>query len=309
MAHQDLLFWILFNAFVLLALALDLRVLNRTSREVDFREAIATTAIWVCLAAGFVVGVYFWKGRGPALEFTTGYLVELALSIDNLFVFLLIFRYFKVPAMYQHKVLFWGIMGALVMRGIFILAGVTLISRFHWTIYVFGAFLVYAGIKLAFEKEPDIQPEKNPVLRAFRGFFPVTPDYVGANFLVKREGLWATPLLLVLIVIETTDVLFAADSIPAILAITRDAFIVYTSNVFAILGLRSMYSALAGIMDLFHLLNYGLSLVLVFVGLKMLASNYYQVPTGITLAVVAGVLGISVLGSVVFPKKQETGNR
>ncbi len=309
MAHQ-LLFWILFNAFVLLALVVDLGLFHREARVVRFREALATTVVWVCLAAAFAVGVYFWHGRPATLEFTTGYLVELALSVDNLFVFLLIFRYFKVPALYQHKVLFWGIIGALFLRGVFILLGVTMIRRFEWTIYLFGAFLVYAGIKLAFEQEPDIHPEKNPLLRAVRRALPVTPEYVEGNFFVLRGGLWATPLLLVLLVVETADVLFAVDSIPAILAITRDPFIVYTSNVFAILGLRSMYFALTGMMELFHLLNYGLAVILVFIGAKMLASNYYQVSTGATLAVVAGVLALSMGLSVMFPETKEvTGNR
>jgi tellurite resistance protein TerC len=304
MAHQ-LLFWILFNAFVLLALVVDLGLFHRDAHVVRFREALATTAVWVGLAAAFAVGVYFWHGRPATLEFTTGYLVELALSVDNLFVFLLVFRYFKVPALYQHKVLFWGIIGALLMRGVFILLGVTLIRRFDWTIYLFGAFLVYAGIKMAFEKEPEIQPEKNPLLRAVRRAVPVTPEYVEGNFFVLRGGLWATPLLLVLLVVELTDVLFAVDSIPAILAITRDPFIVYTSNVFAILGLRAMYFALTGMMELFHLLNYGLAAILVFIGAKMLASNYYQIPTGVTLAVVAAVLALSVGLSVVFPERKE----
>jgi tellurite resistance protein TerC len=305
MAHHELPFWILFNAFVLSALGLDLRVLHRNARAVGFREALAGTAVWVCLAVAFASGVYFWRGRGPALEFCTGYLVELALSVDNLFVFLLIFRYFKVPGMYQREVLFWGIVGALAMRGVFILLGVTLINRFHWIVYAFGLLLVYAGIRLAFQKQSGVRPEKNPVLRAFRSFMPITPDYVDGKFLVRQEGLWATPLLLVLIVVETSDLLFAVDSIPAVLGITRDPFIVYTSNVFAILGLRSMYVVLAGMMEAFHLLNYGLSIILVLVGVKMLASNYYSVPTEITLGVVAGVLTLSVVASQAFPARNK----
>ena len=230
-------------------------------------------------------------------------MIELSLSVDNLFVFLLIFRFFQVPAGHQHKVLFWGILGALIMRAVFIAAGVGLIQRFHWIIYVFGAFLVYSGIKLFFQEEAEIHPEKNPVLRLFRRFVPVTKDYEGNKFFVRRAGLYATPLFVVLLVVETTDLLFAVDSIPAILAITRDAFIVYTSNVFAILGLRSMYFALSGMMEMFRYLHYGLSLVLVFVGAKMLLSYYLEIPTPVALAAVAGVLAISVIASVANPKK------
>jgi tellurite resistance protein TerC len=229
--------------------------------------------------------------------------IELSLSVDNLFVFLLIFRYFQVPTVHQHKVLFWGILGALVMRAIFILAGVGLIRQFHWIIYVFGALLVYSGIKLFRQENAEIHPEKNPLLRLFRRWIPVTTEYEGDKFFVRRPGLYATPLFIVLLVVETTDVLFAVDSIPAILAITLDAFIVYTSNVFAILGLRSMYFALAGMMELFHYLHYGLSLVLIFVGGKMLVSHYYQIPTEIALGTVAGILIISVVASILHPRK------
>ena len=283
-------------------LVLDLGVFHRRTHVVKFREAMLWSAIWIALAAVFAVIVYFWHGRGPALEFVTGYVIELSLSVDNLFVFLLIFRYFQVPTVHQHKVLFWGILGALVMRAVFILAGVGLIRRFHWIIYIFGALLVYSGIKLFRQENAEIHPEKNPLLRLFRRWIPVTKDYEGDKFFVRRPGLYATPLFIVLLVVETTDVLFAVDSIPAILAITLDAFIVYTSNVFAILGLRSMYFALAGMMELFHYLHYGLSLVLIFVGGKMLVSHYYQVPTEIALGVVAGILTISVVASMLHPK-------
>jgi tellurite resistance protein TerC len=300
-----LLFWIGFNVFVLAMLALDLGLLNRRAHTVGFREALGWSAMWIALAAAFSVVVYFWHGRPATLEFVTGYVIELSLSVDNLFVFLVIFRYFKVPAEHQHKVLFWGVLGALVMRGIFIAAGVGLITRFHWIIYVFGAMLVYSGIKLLRQGDAEIHPEKNPVLRAFRRFIPVTKDYEGDKFIVRHRGLYATPLLLVLVVVETTDLLFAVDSIPAILAITRDAFIVYTSNVFAILGLRSMYFALAGLMDIFHYLHYGLSVVLIFVGVKMLASHYIDIPTWIALGVVLLVLGTSVAASVLFPQKSK----
>ena len=300
---NQLTFWILFNLFVLVMLVLDLGVFHRRNHVVKFREALLWSAMWIALAAVFAVIVYFWHGRGSALEFVTGYVIELSLSVDNLFVFLLIFRYFQVPTVHQHKVLFWGILGALVMRAVFILAGVGLIRQFHWIIYVFGALLVYSGIKLFRQENAEIHPEKNPLLRLFRRWIPVTKDYQGAKFFVRRPGLYATPLFIVLLVVETTDVLFAVDSIPAILAITLDAFIVYTSNVFAILGLRSMYFALAGMMELFHYLHYGLSLVLIFVGGKMLISHYYQIPTEIALGTVAGILIISVVASMVHPKK------
>jgi len=298
-----ILFWILFNVFVVAMLVLDLGVFHRRAHTVKFREALLWSMVWIALAAMFAVVVYFWHGRTPTLEFVTGYVIELSLSVDNLFVFLLIFRFFQVPPAHQHKVLFWGILGALVMRAIFIVAGVGLIQRFHWIIYVFGAFLVYSGIKLFRQENAEIHPEKNPVLRLFRKWVPVTKDYEGNKFFVRRRGLYATPLLVVLLVVETTDLLFAVDSIPAILAITRDAFIVYTSNVFAILGLRSMYFALAGMMEMFRYLHYGLSLVLMFVGAKMLLSHYYEIPTVVALGIVAGVLAVSVLASVIHPRK------
>ena len=284
-------------------LVLDLGVFHRRAHTVKFREALAWSAVWIALAVIFAVVVFFWHGRTSALEFVTGYVIELSLSVDNLFVFLLIFRFFHVPPVHQHKVLFWGILGALIMRAVFIVAGVGLIQRFHWIVYVFGAFLVYSGIKLFFQEEAEIHPERNPVLRLFRRFVPVTKDYEGNKFFVRRAGLYATPLFVVLLVVETTDLLFAVDSIPAILAITRDAFIVYTSNVFAIMGLRSMYFALAGMMEMFRYLHYGLSLVLVFVGAKMLLSHYLEIPTPVALAAVAGVLAISVIASVANPKK------
>ena len=285
-------------------LVLDLGVFHRRAHTVKFREALAWSGAWIVLAAIFAVVIFFWHGRTPTLEFVTGYVIELSLSVDNLFVFLLIFRFFQVPAIHQHKVLFWGILGALIMRALFIAAGVSLIQRFHWIIYAFGAFLVYSGIKLFFQEEAEIHPEKNPVLRLFRRWVPVTKDYVGNKFFVRSAGLYATPLFVVLLVVETTDLLFAVDSIPAILAITRDAFIVYTSNVFAILGLRSMYFALAGMMEMFRYLHYGLSLVLISVGAKMLLSHYFEIPTPVALAAVAGVLAISVIASMANPNKK-----
>jgi len=285
-------------------LALDLGVFHRRAHTVKFREALAWSVMWIALAGAFAVLVFFWRGRTPALEFVTGYVIELSLSVDNLFIFLLIFRYFRVTPAHQHKVLFWGILGALVMRGVFIVAGVGLIQKFHWIVYLFGALLVYSGVRLFLQKEAEIHPEKNPVLRVFRRWMPVTKDCEGGKFFVRRPGLYATPLFIVLLVVETTDLLFAVDSIPAILAITLNAFIVYTSNVFAIMGLRSMYFALAGMMELFHYLHYGLSIVLMFVGAKMLLSHYYQIPTEWALLTVAGVLGISVLASVLHPKQE-----
>jgi tellurite resistance protein TerC len=252
--------------------------------------------------------VYFWHGRGPTLDFVTGYLIEQSLSVDNLFVFLLIFRYFRVPAPHQHKVLSCGIVGALVMRAIFILLGVSLIHRFAWIIYVFGAFLVYTGIQLFRHKEMQVNPEGNLLVRVLRRWIPVTPDFVEGKFLVRRKGLYATPLLIVLLVVETTDLLFAVDSIPAVLAITTDPFIVYTSNVFAILGLRSMYFALAGMMEAFHYLHYGLSVILVFIGAKMMLTKFYPIGTHVALSVVAGVLVISIVASLLHPSGKKKAN-
>jgi len=301
-----LVFWILFNLFVLAMLALDLGVLHRRPHRVSFREALAWSGVWIALAAAFAVLVLFWHGRAQALQFVTGYVVELSLSVDNLFLFLLIFRYFKVADQYQHKVLSWGILGALLMRGIFIGAGLGLIRHFSWITYAFGALLVYSGIKLLRKSATELHPEKTPVLRLFRRAFPVTEEYVGGQFFVRGENsrLYATPLLVVLVLLETSDVLFAVDSIPAVLAITLNAFIVYTSNVFAILGLRSLYFALAGMMDRFHYLHYGLSTVLVLIGIKMLGAHYVDIPTEWTLAIVLLVLGASIVASLRHPQEK-----
>jgi tellurite resistance protein TerC len=298
-----LLFWILFNLFVLGTLVLDLGVFHRRAHAVKFREALLWSVMWIALAGIFAGIVYFWHGRSSSLQFVTGYVIELALSVDNLFVFLLIFRYFRVPPGHQHKVLFWGILGALIMRAIFIVAGVSLIRRFHWIIYGFGALLVYSGIKLFSQENAEIHPEKNPVLRLFRRLMPVTKDYDDDKFFVRRHGLYATPLLVVLVVMETTDLLFAVDSIPAVLAITLDAFIVYTSNVFAILGLRSMYFALAGMMEMFRYVHYGLSIILIFVGGKMLVSHYIDIRTEVALGIVGAILAVSVGASMLKPRK------
>ena len=302
---NHLLFWILFNLFVALVLVLDLGVFHRRPHTVKFREAMAWSLVWIALAAGFAVLLYFWRGHTPALEFVTGYVVELSLSVDNLFIFLLVFRYFRVPAESQYKVLFWGILSAVIMRAVFIVTGVKLIQEFHWITYVFGAFLVYSGIKLAGQENAEILPEKNFALRLFRRWVPVTEDFAGDKFFVRRPGFFATPLLLVLLVIETADLLLAADSIPAVLAITLDVMVVYTSNIFAILGLRSMYFVLAGMMEKFEYLHYGLALVLVFIGGKMLAAHYYEMPTAMALGVVAAILVISVVGSAAFPRKKK----
>jgi len=296
--------WIFFNIFVLAMLTLDLGVFHRKAHVIKIKEALVWSGVWITLALLFNLGIYIWRGPETALEFLAGYLIEKSLSVDNIFVFLLIFSYFGVPPLYQHKVLFWGILGALVMRAVFIATGITLIEKFHWTIYLFGAILVLTGVKMALQKERKIQPERNPVIRLFRRWVPVTEDYAQDKFFVKRAGRYlATPLFIVLIVVETTDVIFAVDSIPAILAITLDPFIVYTSNVFAILGLRALYFALSGVMELFHHLHYGLSVVLVFVGIKMLLTDLYKIPVSIALSVVAGILLVSVMASI-FDKRK-----
>jgi tellurite resistance protein TerC len=308
------IFWILFNVFVLTMLALDLGVFHRPKHVIAFREAIGWTLVWIALAGAFAVLIYYFghaltgnrvrPNSELTLEFLTGYLIEESLSVDNLFVFLVIFRFFSVPRKLQHGVLFWGVVGALVMRGVFIVVGIKLLNAFAWLIYVFGAILIYSGIKLFLQDEQEIEPEKNIVLHLFRKFFRVTNEYEGEKFFVLRKGLrYATPLAVVLVMIETTDVLFATDSIPAVLAITREPFIVYTSNVFAILGLRSLYFALAGMIEVFHLLHYGLSVILIFIGVKMLASHFVKVPIGVALGGVAGVLLISIVLSLIFPKK------
>src|SRR5579863_225561 len=291
-------------------LVLDLLVFHRRGRVVRSREALAWSAMWIALAAAFAGIVFFWQGRQVALEFVTGYVLELSLSVDNLFLFLVIFRYFAVPDRYQRSVLFWGILGALLMRGFFILAGVGLIQRFHWIVYILGALLIYSGIRLGFAGEHHVDPSKNPAVKALRRLMPVTDEYEGGRFFVRgwkgNPGLYATPLLVVLAVIETTDVLFAVDSIPAVLAVTLNAFIVYTSNAFAILGLRSMYFAVSGLMRVFRFLHAGLALVLILVGLKMILADYFPVPTLVMLAVIAGALTLSVIASVMFPVERES---
>ncbi|MEX2089706.1 MAG: TerC family protein [Bacteroidota bacterium] len=301
------LFLVIFNVFVIIMLVVDLKVFHRHAHEIKIREALLWSAFWIMLAMLFNTLLYFWLGSEVALQFFTGYLIEKSLSVDNLFVFLLIFSYFKVPAKYQHKVLFWGILGALIMRSILIGVGVALIATFHWIIYLFGAFLIFTGIKMGLQKETaELRPEKNIIVRFFKKLMPVTAGYHGEKFFLKIGGkTYATLLFVVLIIVETTDLVFAVDSIPAIFAITTDPFIVYTSNVFAILGLRALYFALAGIMDLFHYLKIGLSIVLTFVGVKMVMADIYPIPIVLALSVVAGVLLVSVVASILWPKQPE----
>ena len=297
---SELYMWIGFNLFVVLMLALDLGVFHRKSHEVGMKEALIWSGVWITLALIFNLGLYLWKGPEVGLQFLTGYLIEKSLSIDNIFVFVLLFTYFSVPSIYQHKVLFWGILGALVMRAIFIFAGTALIEKFHWIIYIFGAFLVFTGVRMAMNQGTKIDPAKNPVVRLFKKLFPVTEEYHGSKFWIREAGKRvATPLFVVLILIEFTDLIFAVDSIPAILAISKDPFIVYTSNVFAILGLRSLYFALAGLMHLFRYLHYGLAAILVFVGAKMLLTDVFKIPVGISLGVILLILVASILPSVV----------
>lgn len=298
--------WIVFNLFVLFLLALDLGVFHRHSHAVSTKEAAIWSAVWIGLALVFNVGVYYFAGPEAGLQFFTGYLLEKSLSVDNIFVFVMLFSFFAVPPAYQHRVLFWGILGALIMRGALIGLGAYLIGQFHWILYLFGLFLVVTGIRLFMQKENEtIEPEKNPLVRGLRRFMPVTTGYRGEKFLVREGGkLAATPLLVVLLVVETTDLLFAFDSIPAIFAITQDPFIVYTSNVFAILGLRALYFLLASVMGRFRYLKMGLSGILVFIGVKMLIMDIYHMPITLSLGVIAVVLTLSVIASLVFPVKE-----
>ncbi len=298
--------WIFFAVFILAMLALDLGVFNRKTHIIKMKEAMMWTAFWVTLALGFGAGVYSFYGHGKATEFFTGYLIEYSLSIDNLFVFMLIFRFFNVPHEYEHKALFWGILLALVTRGVFIFAGVALITAFNWVMYIFGAFLIFTGIKMALNKQTEVHPDRNIALKLLRLVMPVTTRFSGAKFLVVKQGVrYATPMLAVLLALETTDILFAVDSIPAVLAISKDPFIVYTSNVFAILGLRSLFFAISGLMKLFHLLHYGLAAILTFVGIKMLIEDFFEVPSAASLLVIAAILAASIISSVIWPEKEE----
>jgi tellurite resistance protein TerC len=303
MSSESWIFWTVFLSVIGGVLALDLGVFHRHARTVRVKEALGWCALWFSLAMGFALFIFLTRGGSePALAFLTGYLIELCLSVDNVFVFVLIFTYFKVPSEYHHRVLFWGILGAVVMRAVFILAGLGLIQTFHWIIYVFGAFLVYTGIKMAFPKKEEFSPEKSVLVKLARRHLRMVPDYDGARFFSRVNGRYhATPLFLVLLVVEATDVIFALDSIPAILAITTDGFIVFTSNIFAILGLRSLYFALAGVMGMFRFLSVGLAVVLAFVGVKMLISGYLHVPVPWSMAVIASVLAVAVGLSLLIP--------
>lgn len=299
-------FWLYaaFVAFILAMLAVDLGVFQRNAHAVSMKEAAVWSGVWIGLSFIFAGVVYFWQGSQLALEFLAGYLIEKALSVDNLFVFLLLFGIFAVPRAYQHRVLFWGVVGALITRGLFILVGSALMARFHWIIYVFGAFLVYTAVKLALGKDTEVHPQNNPVLRIARRYLPVTEGYEKEHFFVRRAGkLWATPLLLVLLVVESTDIVFATDSIPAVFAVSSHPFIVFTSNVFAILGLRALYFLLAGAIEQFHYLKPALSLILGFVGVKMLISEFWKIPIGVSLAVIAGLLTVAIVASLLRARR------
>jgi tellurite resistance protein TerC len=301
--------WIGFNVFVLAMLAIDLGVFHRKSHAVSGREALIWSVVWISLSLIFNAVIYFYwdrmmpgssyTNREAALAFLTGYLIEKSLSVDNIFIFILIFSFFAVPARYQHRVLFWGILGALIMRGTLIAVGAALLEQFHWIIYVFGAFLIFTGIRMWSHQDDEVHPDQNPVVKFFRRFMPVTENFEEDKFFVRRAGkLMATPLFLILLVVESTDLVFAVDSIPAIFAVTHDPFIVYTSNVFAILGLRALYFLLADVMDKFDYLKYGLAAVLTFVGIKMVIVDFYKIPIGLSLGVVAGILTISIVASL-----------
>ncbi|HKB92177.1 MAG TPA: TerC family protein [Opitutaceae bacterium] len=302
--HLPLWAWGGFLFFVATMLSIDLGVFNRKAKEMTLGKALGWCAVWITLALGFN-GLVSWKLGGQAgLEFFTGYLIEICLSIDNIFVFILVFQYFRIPPALQHGVLFWGIIGAVIMRAVFIFAGITLLEHFHWIMYGFGAFLVFTGFKMAFSGDKKMDPEKNLAVRMFRKIFPVTSELHGKHFLVRQDGkLFATPLLIVLVIVETTDLVFALDSIPAVLAVTQKAFIVFTSNIFAILGLRALYFAISGVMKLFRYLGIGLAAVLIFIGIKMLSDDFYPIPITASLGVIAGIIAIAVVASLMNPKK------
>lgn len=307
MAHSigTPVFWVSFVVVVLFLLSIDLGVFHRTAHAVKFREALTLSVVWVLLSLSFGCWIYFNFDRKAGLEFFAGYLIEYALSIDNVFVFILLFSYFAVPAKLHHRVLFWGILGALIMRALFILVGAALISAFHWMLYIFGAFLVFTGFKIMQQGDAEVSPEKNPVVRLFKRLVPMSSDYASGKFIIKQKGkILATPLLLVLVAVEATDVVFATDSIPAIFGVTRDPFIVYTSNVCAILGLRSLYFLLASVMNSFAYLGTGLGLVLIFIGAKMLCSGFCEINIGLSLSIVASILAVSILLSIFYPPKK-----
>ena len=310
MGGESIWAWIGFNLLVLGLLALDLGIFHRKAHAVSIKEATIWSVVWITLALLFNVGIYFWRGSQTALEFFTGYLIEKSLSVDNIFVFVLIFSFFAVPAAYQHRVLFWGILGALILRGALILVGAALLERLHWIIYVFGAFLIFTGARMALQKAVEVRPEDNFLVKLLRRVMPATDEYERDRFFVRRAGrLFATPLLLVLLIVESTDVVFAVDSIPAIFAVTQDPFIVYTSNVFAILGLRSLYFVLAGAVGKFHYLKLALSAILVFVGIKMVVAEVYKIPIGVSLSVIGAILTAALFASWMRAWRQQAHGR
>ena len=307
---SKIILWVGFNIFILILLAIDLGIFHRKDHVITVREGLIWSGIWIVVALAFNFVVYLWKGHDSGLQFLTGYLIERALSIDNIFVFLVIFTYFQVPGRYQYRVLFWGILGALILRGLFIVLGTILIAKFHWILYVFGVFLIITAIKLSIGKEKEIQPEKNPLLKLVRRFLPITENYEKGHFLARRKGrTYGTPLLIVLLVVESTDLVFALDSIPAIFAITLDPFIVYTSNVFAILGLRALYFAIAGLMQLFYYLKYALSAILAFVGLKMLFADIINISSALALIIIAGIFVLAIVLSLIFRRDASSNSR
>lgn len=297
--------WIAFNLFIVIMIILDLFVLHRTAKAIGIKSALVTSAIWIGIALLFNLGIYHFAGKEAALNFLAGYLIEKALSIDNLFVFVMLFKYFSTPTEYQYKVLFWGILGAIIMRAAMIFGGIALVNTFDWILYIFGFFLIYTGIRMAIHKSEEIHPEKNLILLLLKKWMPIAHNYFKDNFFVKLDQKWhATPLFVVLMMVETTDLIFALDSIPAVMAITLDPFIIYTSNIFAILGLRSLYFALSNLISMFHLLNYGLAAILTFVGIKMLLGNYYHIPIGYALGFIAVAIAGSIIASILIPDKK-----
>jgi tellurite resistance protein TerC len=307
MMATNIWFWLGFIAFVLAMLSLDLGVFHRKAHEVRPREAGIWTAVWVTLALLFAAGLYFVENRQVALTFLTGYVIEESLSVDNIFVMVLIFEYFRVPKSVQHRVLFYGILGALVMRGLFIAAGTALITRFHWVLYVFGAMLIVTGIRMARKQDEGFEGERSPIVRGVRRLVPISTEYHGSRFFITEGGRRrATPLLLVLVLVEITDLIFAIDSIPAIFGVTRDPFIVFSSNIFAVLGLRSLYFLLAAVVDRFYLLKYGLAVILSFVGFKMLTERFIEIDIVLSLSIILGVLAASIAASLIWPARQET---
>ncbi|MFP4467200.1 MAG: TerC family protein [Candidatus Goldiibacteriota bacterium] len=302
--EHGIIWWAGFNIFVIMMVALDIAVFHKKDSVVTIKEALAWSFVWIGLALLFNAGIYFWFGKTSALEYFTGYLIEKSLSVDNLFVFLIIFRYFRVPAQYQHRVLFYGILMAMILRAFFILIGIKLVNEFEWILYIFGIFLIYIAFKTAFEGNKEYDPSKNPVVKIFSKFIPFRPEYDSSRFVIKENGKWhITQLFMVLMVINMVDIVFAIDSIPAIFAITRDPFIVYTSNIFAILGLRALYFALSGIMEMFHYLKYGLAAILAYVGFKMTAAHWIHIDTVFSLLFISSVMVITIIISIIRAKR------